>query len=248
MAIKAAEKLTSEYVFDKGTIESIILVTQTIDYFLPTAVCVIQNKLRLPTSIGSGRNGRECSLITAEPILSVYIQKIKVNDIFGKCSSYINFKKQICRNKKIPFPNNWKWYLRLNCPNRRGARYQNWLNDLSFNESGNPKLSGYLFLEGAEILNYTLDYFPRLMEDSLYRNNIQQDEIDLFVFHLANKYIMELLRKKMKIDESEFYRFYETGGNTVPSITPIALKEAQNDRTLNGDLSVLLAAPGLGYS
>jgi len=128
------------------------------------------------------------------------------------------------------------------------ARCKSKLNDLVIDESGNPKSSDYLFMDGSEILNYTLDYFPPLVVDTLSKNNMKQSEVDLFVFHQANKFIMELLRKKMKIEDVKFYRFFENVGNTVSSTIPIALKEAMKDGTLEGKSNVLLAAPGLGYS
>ena len=60
---------------------------------------------------------------------------------------------------------------------------------------------------------------------------------------------MELLRKKMKIADSKFYRFYENIGNTVSSTIPIALSEAYKNKSLFSNMSsILLAAPGLGYS
>ena len=129
-----------------------------------------------------------------------------------------------------------------------GQRFKKPLNDLTFDESGNPKSSDYLFMDGSEIVNYTLDYFPPLIVDTLAKNHLKQSEIDLFVFHQANKFIMELLRKKLKIEDQKFYRFFENVGNTVSSTIPIALKEAMNDKTLDGNSNVLLAAPGLGYS
>jgi 3-oxoacyl-[acyl-carrier-protein] synthase-3 len=271
MAIIAAEKLISEYGVDKSTIDYIILVTQSPDYFLPTTACVIQDKLGLPTSIGAidvnlgcsgfvyglslakglvlGEMAENILLITSETYSKHIHPKDKGNrTIFGDAAAATLISTNgFAEIKKFCFGTDGRGAENL-IVKTGGARCQNRLNDLSFDESGNPKSSDYLFMDGAEILNYTLDYFPPLVVDTLYRNNMQQDEIDLFVFHQANKYIMELLRKKMKIDESKFYRFYETVGNTVSSTIPIALKEALNDETLNGNLNVLLAAPGLGYS
>ncbi len=131
-----------------------------------------------------------------------------------------------------------------------GSRSKLPMNDLIFDEYGNPKSSDHLYMDGREILNYTLDYFPPLVADTLSKNNLTQENIDLFVFHQANKFIMELLRKKMKIDNTKFYRFYENIGNTVSSTIPIALKEALSKEVLikNNSSKILLAAPGLGYS
>jgi 3-oxoacyl-[acyl-carrier-protein] synthase-3 len=74
------------------------------------------------------------------------------------------------------------------------------------------------------------------------------DDIDLFVFHQANKYIMNSLCRKLRINEEKFYCFYENIGNTVSSTIPIALKEAIKDNRIQAGDKVMSAAPGLGYS
>jgi len=120
------------------------------------------------------------------------------------------------------------------------------LNDLSFDESLNPISSDYLFMNGSEIFNFTLEAVPVLVEDTLIKNLILKDDVDMFVFHQANKYMLNFLRKKLKIEEEKFYYFLENVGNTVSSTIPIALYEAQKEGKLKGN--VLIAGFGVGYS
>lgn len=49
------------------------------------------------------------------------------------------------------------------------------------------------------------------------------DNIDLFIFHQANQFILEHLREKIKIPKDKFYISIENFGNTVSSSIPIAL-------------------------
>jgi 3-oxoacyl-[acyl-carrier-protein] synthase-3 len=72
------------------------------------------------------------------------------------------------------------------------------------------------------------------------------DDVDLYVFHQANKYMINYLRKLMGIDKDKFYVFMETVGNTVSSTIPIALCEAQKEGCLLGN--VVLAGFGVGLS
>jgi len=271
MAVKAAEKLIAEYSIEKNAIDYVILCTQSPDYILPTTACIIQDKLKLPTSIGAIDVNLGCSgfifglsiakglifggmasnvlLLTAETYSKHMHPRDKGNrTIFGDAAAATLISTDgFAEIKDFSFGTDGRGAENL-IVKTGGARHKIHLDDLSFDEYGNPKSSDFLFMDGAEILNYTLDYFPPLIVDTLLKNKLEQKDIDLFVFHQANKYIMELLRKKLKIEEGKFYRYFETVGNTVSSTIPIALKEALKDGTLFGKKTVLLAAPGLGYS
>lgn len=271
MAIKAAEKLIAEYLIEKNTIDYVILCTQSPDYFLPTTACIIQDRLKLSTSIGAidvnlgcsgfifglslakgliyGGMAKNVLLLTSETYSKHIHPRDKGNrTIFGDAAAATLISTEgVAEIKDFSFGTDGRGADNL-IVKTGGARSKKPLNDLSFDAYGNPKSSDYLFMDGAEILNYTLDYFPPLVSDTLLKNKIEQNDIDLFIFHQANKYIMELLRKKLAIEDEKFYRYFANIGNTVSSTIPIAIKEAINDGTLKGKSNVLIAAPGLGYS
>jgi 3-oxoacyl-[acyl-carrier-protein] synthase III len=271
MAVKAAEKLFEEHSIDKCAIDYVILVTQSPDYHLPTSACLIQDRLGLSTSIGAIDVNLGCSgfifgtsiakgLIIGEMATRVllltsetYSKHIHPRDkgnrtIFGDAAAATLIGKEgIAEICSFSFGTDGKGaeslIVKTGC-----ARHKENLNDLTFDDFGNPKSSDYLFMDGSAILNYTLDYFPPLAIDTLRKNNLEKEDVDLFVFHQANKYIMTLLRKKLRIPEEKYYCFYENVGNTVSSTIPIALKEAIDDGTIKNGFKVMSAAPGLGYS
>lgn len=271
MAVKAAEKLISDYSIDRNIIDYIIFVTQSPDYVLPTTACIIQDRLKLPTNIGAIDVNQGCSgfivglslakglifgemaknilLLTSETYSKHIHPKDKGNrTIFGDAAAATLISTEgKAEILKFSLGTDGKGAENL-IVKTGGHRHRKPMNDLTFDESGNPKSSDYLFMDGAAIVNYTLDYFPLSVYDALQKNNLELKDIDLFVFHQANKFIMELLRKKMRIDDNKFYRYYENVGNTVSSTIPIALSEAIKDGTLKENMNVLLAAPGLGYS
>ena len=47
-------------------------------------------------------------------------------------------------------------------------------------------------MNGGEIFNFTSEAVPLLVADVLKLNSLNQDEINLFVFHQANKYMFAL--------------------------------------------------------
>jgi 3-oxoacyl-[acyl-carrier-protein] synthase-3 len=271
LAIEASLKLFTEYNIDKTSIDYIIFITQSPDYILPTTACIIQDRLGLPTSVGAIDINQGCSgfvvglsiakglifggiaknilLLTAETYSKYIHPKDKGNmTIFGDAAAATLITTDgFAEIKNFSFGTDGRGAENLIV--KTGAqRFNKPKNDLTFDEKGNPKSSDYLYMDGSAILNYTLDYIPPLMDDTLMKNNLKKDDIDLFVFHQANKFIMELLRKKLRIEGAKFYRSFENTGNTVSSTIPIALKDAIMENAINPNSNVLIAAQGLGYS
>ena len=269
LATQAAEKLFKEYNIDKSSIDYILLCTQSPDYFLPTSACLIQNRLGLSTSCGALDFNLGCSgyiyglslakglicggiaknilLLTAETYTKHLHPKDKGNrTIFGDgASASLISDEGFAEIENFCFGTDGRGAENL-IIKKGGLRQPNAIKDLSFDEGDNPISSDYLYMNGSEIFNFTLEFVPILVRDTLAKNAIQQEDINLFVFHQANKYMMNFLRKKIKIEEEKFYYYLENVGNTVSSTIPIALYEAQKEGKLKGN--ILLAGFGVGYS
>ena len=65
LGVAAAEKLFAQFQIDRNTIDFLLFCTQTPDYPLPTTACLIQDRLRLPTSVV------RWILTSAVPVLSM---------------------------------------------------------------------------------------------------------------------------------------------------------------------------------
>ena len=66
-------------------------------------------------------------------------------------------------------------------------------------ESGNIRSADSLFMNGGEIFTFTVVFRARCRDRLLSKSGIRLDQVDLFVFHQANAYMLEHLRKRMKI-------------------------------------------------
>jgi len=271
MAFAAAQKLFADHQIDPETIDFVMLCTQSPDYFLPTSACILQNRLGIPTKSGAVDFNLGCSgfvyglavakgllisgvaknilLLTAETYSKYLHPKDKANrTIFGDgASATLVSSEGFAEIMEFSLGTDGSGADRL-IVKSGGSRTPEKVNDLTFDESGNPLSSDHLFMDGTGIFNFTLDMVPVLVDDTLLANNLTKGEINQFVFHQANKYLMGFLRKKIQIPEEKFYYYIDQVGNTVSSTIPIALSEAQKDLSIkSGDL-VLLAGFGVGYS
>jgi 3-oxoacyl-[acyl-carrier-protein] synthase-3 len=114
--------------------------------------------------------------------------------------------------------------------------------------NGNWRSRDNLYMNGGEIFNFTMKVVPDCVNQILARTCKTIDDVNLFVFHQANEYMLQHLRKKLGIPEEKFYVWLGTCGNTVSSTIPIALKHASIEGRLKvGDL-VMLVGFGVGYS
>lgn len=269
MAYKAAEKIIRENGIKRDSIDFVLLCTQSPDYFLPSTSCVIQNRLGLPTKCGAfdfnlGCSGYEYGLAVAKGLIvsgvaknillltaETYNKHIHPKDkgnrtIFGDgASASLISTEGFAKIGEFVLGSDGSGYDRL--IHKTGAmRHIRPLNDFHEDENGNPLSSDHLYMDGKAIFDFTSDIVPPMIKETLKKNNLISDDVDLYVFHQANKYMINYLRKLMEIDQEKFYVFMETVGNTVSSTIPIALCEAKKEGKLHGN--VVLAGFGVGLS
>jgi 3-oxoacyl-[acyl-carrier-protein] synthase-3 len=103
-------------------------------------------------------------------------------------------------------------------------------------------------MNGPEVFNLTLRMVPEAVHQLLEQAGVEQDAVDLFVFHQANGFMLEHLRKKIQIPAEKFVLAMEHVGNTVSSSIPIALECAEQRGQLKPGALVMLVAFGVGYS
>ena len=127
-----------------------------------------------------------------------------------------------------------------------GARHKEPLNDLRISEEEGLVSGDHLYMHGGNVFNFTADVVPPMVEELLRKSGLEQDDVDLWIFHQANKYMINYLRKLLEIDKEKFYLYMEHVGNTVSSTIPIAMVEARREGRLHGN--VLLAGFGVGLS
>lgn len=269
LAYAASIKLFDEHSISPDSIDFVLLCTQSPDYFLPTTACLLQNELKIPTSAGAldfnlGCSGYVYGLSLAKGLISAniasnillitaetYSKSIHPRDkgnrtIFGDGAAATlisNTGFAEIGNFSLGTDGSGADDLIIKTGGFRNPKNKN---DLRYDEDGNPTSSDHLFMDGTKILNFTLENVPKLVDQTLKINNVEKPDIDLFVFHQANKYLMNFLRQKIQIEKEKFYYCLEHVGNTVSSTIPIALYEANIEKKLYGD--ILIAGFGVGYS
>ena len=268
MAQKAAEQLFAQGV-DKSQIDFVLLCTQSPDYFLPSSACILQDRLGLSKDCGAfdfnlGCSGYEYGLAVAKGFIvagiaqnillltaETYTKYIHPQDkgnmtIFGDAATATLVSTEgFAEIGEVVLGTDGSGAENL-IVRSLGARNKALMNDAQSDEDGNIVSGDHLYMHGGNVFNFTADVVPDMVEKLLKKSNLQHDDVDLWVFHQANKYMINYLRKLLDIDKDKFYIFMEKVGNTVSSTIPIALCEARKEDCLHGH--VLLAGFGVGLS
>lgn len=272
LAYKAAEKLFEENPdISREEIDLLILCTQSPDYFLPTTACLLQEKLKLPTTCGAMDFNLGCSgyvyglalakgliaggiagnvlLLTAETYSKYLHPRDKGNrTIFGDAATATLISTEgWAEIEEFSLGTDGAGAENL-IVKTGGVRYRERKEDLHEDEHGNPVSSDYLFMNGAKILSFTQKTIPPLVKDVIAKNGLEEKNVALFIFHQANQYILDFLRKKMKIAEERFYIDMSEKGNTVSNSVAIALADAFKEGRIHSGDNVLLCGFGVGYS
>lgn len=273
LAVKASHRLFDEYGIKPCDIGFILLATQSPDYMLPTTACLIQNRLGIPTTAGAIDYNLGCSayvyglalskslilggitdnvlLIMAETYSKhIHPMDKSIRTIFGDGAAATYIQKSE-KNQIGEF---------ILCTDGSGAEHliipssgmkidkTEKSKEEVTDENGSIRTPENIYMNGPEIFNFTIKSIPKTVEGVLYKNKLSIDDIALFVFHQANKFMLDYLRKKIRIPEDKFYINLENLGNTVSASIPIALKMAELEKKIKKGDKVMLVGFGVGLS
>lgn len=268
MAYKAAEQLFAQGV-DKSQIDFVLLCTQSPDYFLPSSACILQDRLGLSKNCGAfdfnlGCSGYEYGLAVAKGLI---VAGIAHNILLLTSETYTKYLHEQDKGNRTIFGDgasatlvSTEGFAEIGevvvgtdgsgaenlIVRTTGARHRALASNERIDEDGNLKSDDHLYMHGGNVFNFTADVVPDMVAKLLQKSGLQHDDINLWVFHQANKYMINYLRKLLDIDKDKFYIFMEKVGNTVSSTIPIALCEARKEDRLHGN--ILLAGFGVGLS
>lgn len=271
MAEKAARKLFKEFSIDPLSIDFLLFCTQSPDYFLPSTACILQDRLGIPTTSGafdynlgcsgciygmamacgliSSRIARNVLLLTAETYNKYLHPSDKSNrSIFGDGAA-------ACLISTDGFAKIGEFSLGTdgsganNLIVKTGASRQRMPTGNSIeDDEGHVWYDDYLYMNGGAIFNFTLDVVPAMINDILAKNQLERKDIDFAIFHQANKFMLNTVRKVCGLAQEKFYINLANTGNTVSSTVLIGLKDSLDSKMICSGNRVLIAGFGVGLS
>ena len=272
LAENACNQLFAQGV-DKTQVDFLLLCTQSPDYRLPSSACILQDRIGLPKSCGAtdidlGCSGYVYGLAFAKGLLATGMAR-KV--LLVTSDTYTKYLHPMDRSVRTIFGDGAAATLitgdgageigefvfgtdgsgagQLIIPTGGSKEPMTPESGVAVEDKfGNVRSRDNLYMNGQSIFRFTLRVVPKAVEEVLEKNGMRKEDIDLYVFHQANAFMLQALRKEMDLPEEKFYINMEDVGNTVSTTIPIALKRAEEEGRLTRGMNVMMAGFGVGLS
>ena len=274
LGYQAATTLLSRNLVSVEEIDYLIYCSQSPDYFLPSTACVLQKRLNLGVHVGAFDYNLGCSgfvyglqianalivsgsarnvlLITADTYTKyIHPRDRTVRTLFGDggaatliggargAGSFGGFL--------VGTDGGGECNLIVATGGLRTPRTRDTSLEVTDN-AGCTRTRDNLFMDGPEIFSFALSRIPRAVADHLDKSKLSIDDVDMFVYHQANKYMLDSLAKKSGIPEAKMLVDVHDQGNTVSSSIPIALQRAVTGGRIASGQRLVLVGFGVGYS
>lgn len=273
LCTKAAEDLIAGLGWDKSEIDCLIFVSQTQDYILPATSCVIHKNLGLSTScccfdITYGCSGWVYGMSVVSAMLSAGVMKKGLLLVGDTTSTFKSAKDKTAR--PLFGDAGTATALEYN-PAAEAMSFALYADGSKFDsiivpdggcrkpfsaeslieteyEEGVIRTPLHSVMNGMDVFSFGISRGPEVTKDIMDYVGVTSEDVDLFVFHQANKFMNEKIRKKLKIDAEKAPYSMKDYGNTSCATIPLTIDYAfKNADDLNGKRTVATAF-GVGLS
>lgn len=268
---RAAEKLIEDNAIDKGSIQALIFVSQTADYHQPATAPILQHRLGFSKSTLSFDINLACSgyvyglsvayslcsqmgcdrvlLLVGETmskITSEYDRESK--PLFGDAGTATLIEKGEYGKSFFSLNSDGSGAEVMMIPAggfRSPASIEAF--EMTEDEKGNRR-NGFQFrMDGMDVFNFGMRVEPKDIKGLLSFAGVAMEDIDLLIFHQANKFMTDFFAKRLKIDLGKVPYSLDRYGNTSSASIPLTIVSE-----LSGNFperkNVILSGFGAGLS
>jgi 3-oxoacyl-[acyl-carrier-protein] synthase-3 len=274
LCVFGLQHLFDNNLLNKEDIDAIILVSQSPDYFIPGTSHVIHGRLGLRNDILCLDTSQACSgysigiiqafmLLEQEEINKVvvlngdtYSQKVSKQDrgsnpITGDAVSITIVEKSASDNVIYGSINtDGGGFEALIIPAGGFRTPSNTETEkLVKDDKGNTRSLDNLVMKGDDVFNFVQREVPPMIDKLLSRADINKDDVDYFMFHQPNKFMLKKLADKMDIPYEKMpNNIVENFGNSNSASIGVNICYNLGEKLLNNSYFLCLAGFGGGLS
>lgn len=258
----AAKRLMEKLNWEPSSIDALILFTQTPDYAVPATACVLQHRLGLSEDCIAFDVNLGCSAyvygvwLAASMISTQNINRVLLlcgdtsnfginpNDsatamLFGDGGTATALEKSDGKEMKYFLKTKGSGYKCIMVPaGHARSRSNTWV------EATDCELA----MSGSDVFSFTITDVPKSIKAFMSQYNINLNDVDMFVFHQANLFILKHLAKKLGIPMEKIPISIDRYGNTSGESIPLTLVDALGGENSNDKIRLMLSGFGVGLS
>lgn len=257
LCFEAAQKLLKENNVDVSSIDMLLFMSQTPDYKIPTTSTVLQNRLGLPKTTACLDLVNACSgfvyalstafayassagierilLLSGDTISKVLNKTDKVSyPVFGDAGTAVLVEKGNYSASYFDMGSNGGGVNSIIIPSANGGRNQ--ITELSLVEksvgAGVMRNDIQMKMDGMDVFSFAISFVPKTIKNVLALSEKTDSDVDLYLLHQANKYILQTVSKKLKISMDKIPVNIDRFGNTSSASIPLLLSSEFGGRQL----------------
>lgn len=256
---------------DKNSLDALIVVTQSPDFFMPSTACYLHHLLNLDSKTIAFDLGQACAgylyglfvahsliqsgamskiLLICGDTLSKFIHPKNINTapIFGDGVSATLLEKTDFNEAFFKLASDGKHFDKLIIP--KGAMripHANIFNNDSLMQTEEFRQLENLYMDGANIFNMALEHEPNSFKEILEFSKIKEKDIAFHLFHQSNTYLVDCIKEELKLNDDKVPNFImEKYANLSACSLPALLCELDTPKEFKASLSAFGAGLSWG--
>ncbi|CAH8720689.1 ketoacyl-ACP synthase III [Paenibacillus thiaminolyticus] len=261
LCYEAAKNLLAHKGYSAESIDAIIFISQTPDYIQPATSHVLHKRLGLSKNCLSFDVNLGCSgyvygmflsssliqsgavnrilLLTGDILRKNKETNIKDEMLFGDAGSATLLERGNTTVRSL-LHSNGEGYTALITP---GGNTRRPLKDNeSYWEITKPEM------DGAAVFEFTITEVPQAFDEYFKTFDGSMDDYDYCVLHQANLFMLNHIRKKLKVDQSKLPISIDRYGNTNGASIPITIVNLCSREAVADKLKLITSGFGIGLS
>ncbi|MCO5723313.1 3-oxoacyl-ACP synthase III family protein [Robiginitalea marina] len=267
------------YLFDNGylrkdEIDALVMVNQVPDHFMPATTHIIQGKLDLPQEMFCIDIPQACA---GYPIglqqAFMLLEQENIKKVVVLNAELLSLKTSPADRGSRPLtgdaaaitivendPNGKTIYSTADFDGRRAdaliipagaGRMPSSAETakLTTDSNGNTRSLDHMVMKGDGVFNFVLNEVPEMIERVLGLAGRSKEEVDYFMFHQPNRFVLKKLADKLEIPYDKMpYNIVELFGNSCSPTLAVNLTYNLSEELTRGKHLICLAGFGAGLS